>query len=79
MSEILPWDRKSFLTYQRIQDGVIHIIARCRKNLPTSECVNLAWSMKSGVWKSIPNLGFTSKNGITKHFRYLTPMSTTEC
>ena len=37
--------------------------------------------LESGVRHSIPNLGFTSKNGITKHVWYstLTPMSSTEC
>ena len=33
-------------------------------------CMNLAWSMESGVWNSIPNLGFTSKNDINKHVWY---------
>ena len=27
-----------------------------------------------GVWNSIPNLGFTSKNGITKYVWYSTPI-----
>ena len=31
------------------------------------KCVKLAWSIESGVWNSIPYLGFTSKNGIIKH------------
>ena len=33
-------------------------------------CVNLAWSMESWVWNSIPCLGFTSKNDINKHVWY---------
>ena len=33
LSEILPWDRKSFLTYQRKRDRVIPMLAHCRKNL----------------------------------------------
>ena len=43
--------------------------------------MNLAWSMESGVWNSIPNTGFTSKNDITRHVWYSIPipMSTTEC
>ena len=36
--------------------------------------VNLAWSMESGVWNSIPNSGFTSKNVIAKHTWYSTPI-----
>ena len=44
-------------------------------------CFVEAWSMESLVWNSIPNLGFTSKNGITKHVLYSIPipMSATEC
>ena len=30
-------------------------------------CVNLAWSMESGVRIPIPSLGFTSKNYINNH------------
>ena len=45
------------------------------------ECVDLAWSIMSGVCNSIPKMGLPSKNGITKHVWYSTliPMSTTEC
>ena len=32
--------------------------------------MNLAWSMASGVWNSIPSLIFTSKNNINKHVWY---------
>ena len=34
-------------------------------DIKQQECVNLAWSMESGVCNSIPNLGLPSKNGIT--------------
>ena len=33
-------------------------------------CMNLAWSMESWIWNSIPSLGFRSKNDINKHVWY---------
>ena len=38
-----------------------------------NKLLNLAWRMESGVWNSIPSLGFTSKNGIKKHVKYSIP------
>ena len=43
------------------------IITQCAG---TQNCVNLAWSIESGVWNSIPSLGFTIKNDINKHVWY---------
>ena len=34
-------------------------------------CVNLAWSIESGVRHSMLDLGFTSKNDINKHFWHI--------
>ena len=44
----------------------IHLI----KVIWNNNCVNLAWSMESGVWNSIPSLGFSSKKDINKHVWY---------
>ena len=46
------------------------------KSYALFNCVNLAWSMESEVWNSIPSLGFTSKNDINKHVQawYSIPM-----
>ena len=41
-----------------------------KQNIVFKNCVNLAWSMESVVWNSIPSLGFTSKNDINKHVWY---------
>ena len=48
-------------------------ILQSPKSTDAINCVNLAWSMESRVWDSIPNLGFTSKNDINKHVWYSIP------
>ena len=43
-----------------------YLLLKYRSSNKHLNCVNLAWSMESGVWNPIPSLGFTSKNDINR-------------